>query len=42
MPTKKADITTLARFGDYESFKTKFISDDIIKKDEFRNKFSFK
>lgn len=34
MPTEKADIFTLARFGDLESFKSKFMINDIDTKDE--------
>jgi uncharacterized protein len=35
MPTEKADIFTLARFGDIESFKNKFKLEKINNKDEF-------
>jgi uncharacterized protein len=35
MPTEKADVVTLARFGDYESFKTKFVLEETNNKDEF-------
>jgi len=35
MPTDNADVFTLARFGDFESFKKKFILEDINKKDEY-------
>jgi ankyrin repeat protein len=35
MPTEKADVFTLARFGDFESFKIKFELEKINKKDEF-------
>ncbi|MFJ5763702.1 ankyrin repeat domain-containing protein [Neobacillus sp. NPDC093182] len=34
MPTEKADLFTLARFGDFESFKKKFLLVDINKKDK--------
>jgi uncharacterized protein len=34
MPTEKADIFTLAKFGDLETFKIKFDIGDINKKDE--------
>ncbi|MEC1526245.1 ankyrin repeat domain-containing protein [Neobacillus niacini] len=37
MPTEKADIFTLARFGDLESFKKKFVLEDINKKNEYGN-----
>jgi uncharacterized protein len=35
MPTGKADVFTLARFGEIESFKNKFILEKINTKDEF-------
>jgi hypothetical protein len=34
IPTEKSDVYTLAEFGDVESFRNKFILDNIIKKDE--------
>ncbi|WP_286228524.1 hypothetical protein [Neobacillus mesonae] len=34
MPTDKARVFTLARFGDIELFKKKFILEEINKKDE--------
>ncbi|MGD6964472.1 ankyrin repeat domain-containing protein [Fictibacillus phosphorivorans] len=35
MPTDKADIFTIARFGDISLFKKKFTSEKINEKDEF-------
>lgn len=35
MPTEKADIYTLASFGDYDNFKRKFRLKDINKCDEY-------
>lgn len=35
MPTEKADVFTLARFGDFDSFQKKFVLEEINKIDEF-------
>lgn len=35
MPTEKADLYTLARFGDFEAFKNKFVLGKINKKNEY-------
>jgi uncharacterized protein len=35
MPTEKADVFTLARFGDFDSFQKRFVLEEINKKDEF-------
>ncbi|GGE53765.1 ankyrin repeat domain-containing protein [Priestia taiwanensis] len=35
MAAEKADVFTLARFGDYESFKKRFVLEEINNKDEF-------
>ncbi|WP_202964977.1 ankyrin repeat domain-containing protein [Neobacillus niacini] len=35
MPTDKADVFTLAGFGDLESFKNKFVLEEINRKSEF-------
>lgn len=35
MPTEKADVFTLARFGDFEAFMKKFVKEEINNTDEF-------
>jgi uncharacterized protein len=35
MPTEKADVYTLARFGDFEAFKRKFVKEEINATDKF-------